>query len=146
MEEPQRIIVSRIFAASLILSLSVCGGCGGGVKVVPVSGQVKLDGKPLAECAVMFTPVARGPVANGMTDAEGRFHLATTNRSGAIVGDYFVTIIKQRVTEVVDKATGGRRLDTRWYTPQKYSRPETSGLRKTVSNQEHEFQFDLSSK
>jgi hypothetical protein len=138
-------IVSRIFAAFLLLSISACIGCGG-AKVVPVSGQVKLDGKPLAECAVMFTPVARGPVANGSTDAEGRFQLATTNRSGAIAGEYFVTIVKQRVTEVVDKATGGRRLDTQWYTPQKYSRPDTSGLRKTVNDQEHEFVFELSSK
>jgi hypothetical protein len=143
--EAHRMVLSRILVAFLILSVPLCGGCGG-AKVVPVDGQVKLDGKPLAECAVMFTPVAHGPMANGTTDAEGRFQLATTNRSGVAVGDYNVTIIKQRVMEVVDKATGNRRLNTQWLTPEKYSRPETSGLRKTVSDQEHEFSFELLSK
>lgn len=120
-------------------------GCGGPARV-PAGGQVKLDGKPLADCAVVFVPVDGGAAANGVTDAAGRFRLATTNRQDVVVGDYAVTITKQNTTDIPNKVTGEHRLVIEWMTPQKYSRPETSGLRKTVSTQEHDFAFDLSSK
>jgi hypothetical protein len=132
------VIVGSILATTVV-------GCGG-IKYIPVSGQVKLDGKSVAECAVLFVPVAGGPAASASTDAEGRFQLATTNHPGVVAGDYCVTVTKQNVTDLFDKTTGDHRLRVKWLTPEKYSRPETSGFRKTVSDQEHEFVFELSSK
>jgi hypothetical protein len=137
-----RSVLSVTAGAVCALLMTMLAGCGG-VTYVPAVGQVKLEGKPVADCAVLFVPVAGGPAASGVTDAEGRFQLTTTNRPGAPVGDYTVTITKQQVTDVVDKATGNHSLRINWQTPQKYGRPETSGIRKTVSPQSREFSFDL---
>lgn len=135
-----------VIAATLCIVLTIAlVGCGGATSV-PVSGQVTLDGKPVAECAVLFVSVAGGPVASGTTDAEGRFQLATTNRPSVAIGEYSVAITKKHVTDIADKTTGEHRLQVDWLTPQMYSRAETSGLRKTVSTLEHDFVFDLSSK
>jgi hypothetical protein len=140
---------SNVFAViavicCLLLSVSLTG-CDG-IKYIPVSGQVKLDGKPVAGCAILLVPVAGGPAANATTDAEGHFELFTVNHPGAIAGEYAVTITKQNTNDVLDRATGNRHLQIEWLTPQKYSRPETSGIRKTVSDREHEFLVELSSK
>jgi hypothetical protein len=83
-----------VAAAALVL------GCGGGDKIVPVSGTVKLDGKPLANAMVSFQPTstAKNPTAGigsyGNTDADGKYSLKTadTDKSGAIVGTHRVQI------------------------------------------------------
>jgi hypothetical protein len=67
---------------------------------VPVSGQITMDGKPLADVSVVFQPTASGiigempPASRGKTDAQGRYQLATVegNRRGALVGTHVVTI------------------------------------------------------
>lgn len=122
-----------------------CIGCGG-VKLVPVTGEVKLDGVPVADCAVMFNPVGGGPAASAATDSQGHFQLSTMNRPGVVPGEHYVTIAKQRTTGMVGDVPGPDGVHTEWLVPQKYSRPESSGLRKNVSLQEHEFLFELSSK
>lgn len=88
--------------ALLLAALSLAAtGCGksGGYKVVPVSGTVTIDGKPAANIAVVFQPVASGkgeagPGSTGVTDAQGRFTLiltGTDKRPGAVVGRHRVT-------------------------------------------------------
>jgi hypothetical protein len=66
---------------------------------VPVSGRVTLDGQPLANATVTFTPAeASGarllPQSSGKTDEQGRFSLKvdTGQRSGAIVGLHRVRV------------------------------------------------------
>jgi hypothetical protein len=69
--------------------------------VVPVSGRVTKDGKPLADAVITFQPLANSktgrPAATGSvgrTDAEGRFalRLIDPDRLGALIGDHVVTI------------------------------------------------------
>jgi hypothetical protein len=80
--------------------IGVCTvGCGD-EGLVPVEGRVTLDGQPLANATVMFSPLKAtdpGPFA-GTTDAEGRFAMRTPadGRSGAAVGEYmvFITTVK----------------------------------------------------
>ena len=75
----------------------VCG-CGSGGKTAPVSGIVKLNGKPTADIAVTFDPVApdgkntTGTSAFGVTGADGRYtvKLIGTETKGATVGKNFV--------------------------------------------------------
>jgi hypothetical protein len=79
----------------------IFSGCQG--EIVPVSGTVTLNGKPLAGAVVTFQPVAtrqRGssqPEATGSvgrTDALGHYtlRLIQPDRAGAIVGDHAITI------------------------------------------------------
>ena len=67
-------------------------------KVAPVSGIVKLDGKPVGQVAVMFQPVATagneepGPGSYGITDESGRYELRLVGleKPGAVVGKHKV--------------------------------------------------------
>ena len=74
-------------------------GCGGpGYELVPVSGKVALDGKPVPEAHVSFEPHVLGPGAYATTDAEGRFQLRSVldDRPGAVPGTHVVRITTAR--------------------------------------------------
>jgi hypothetical protein len=76
------------------ITLTLFSGCGGAGDVAPVSGIVTLNGKPTADIAVTFQPLAvegkntTGPSAVGVTGADGRYtvKLVGTDKSGATVG------------------------------------------------------------
>lgn len=90
----------------LTLCLAVLCGCSKGknsYKLAPVSGVVTLDGKPLANAAVVFEPIPpervrpedlAAPVSTGITDANGRYELivAHTGEKGAVPGRHRVRI------------------------------------------------------
>lgn len=130
--------------ALLISGISLGGslGCRRGLILIPTTGEVKLDGKPLADCAITFTPVGGGPVASAATDAQGRFVLSTANRPGAVPGEHYVTLTKQEMRYGPD----GRELAYEFLIPQKYARPDTSGLKERVDDDNHEFVFEISLK
>jgi hypothetical protein len=92
-------------------------GCGGGANLAPVSGQVKLNGRPLPEAHLTFQPTGSGSVnvgvgSYGNTDAEGRYELKTIKGSrGAVVGTHTVSIRTHAHRELpssVDKDAPGR--------------------------------------
>jgi len=81
------------------LSAFFATGCAG--EIVPVSGRVTENGKPLPDAVVTFQPrgdrKSREPAASGSvgrTDSQGRYRLRTVSpeRAGALVGDHSVTI------------------------------------------------------
>ena len=78
-------------------------GCGGSSApphedLVPVSGTVKLGGKPAAGVFVSFVPVGatKGQGASGVTDESGKFVLEhnATHKPGIAVGDYVANLSK----------------------------------------------------
>jgi hypothetical protein len=82
------------------LALVTALGCGGGK--APVSGQVTMNGKALANATVSFQPIApsgsvdAAPGSTGKTDADGRYTLqTTTGQNGAWVGEHRVRISVQ---------------------------------------------------
>ncbi|MBW8885063.1 MAG: carboxypeptidase regulatory-like domain-containing protein [Planctomycetia bacterium] len=80
--------------------LMVIIGCGSSSKVVPVSGTVTLDGKPLANAHVVFQPeagkgtVTAGAGSYGITGPDGKYTLKTSDsdQAGAVVGTHRVEI------------------------------------------------------
>lgn len=74
-----------VFCSSLV-------GCGNGLDTVPVEGVVTFKGDPVPKIAVAFMPKdGKGQIAEGTTDAEGKFKLQTREPGdGAIVGDYLI--------------------------------------------------------
>jgi hypothetical protein len=84
--------------AALLLVI-VLVGCGSG-DLVPVSGTITLDGKPLANASVTFQPVGLGSKeagagSYGKTDANGRYSLrviSTKEQKGAVVGKHRVAV------------------------------------------------------
>jgi hypothetical protein len=138
----------RWLAVSAILIVTT--GCGT-PKLLPVSGVVTLDGKPIADAGVLFCPVDRGPPASGTTDANGQFQLATINNLGVAPGRYGVTITKKEVIgqdfgqDIAKFVLVPKQVQVKWIIPQKFSKAETSGLNAVVGPDQNEFAFSLSS-
>ncbi len=99
-------------------------GCGRRVTLVPVTGRVTLDGKPLEFGAVMVQPQA-GPAAQAKIAADGSFRLGTfAADDGAIPGPATVRVIcRKDVTP-----PGGERAFGPSLIPEKYGRFDTSGI------------------
>jgi len=73
-------------------------GCGGTtLPVVKVTGKVTLNGAPLEEASVAFSPTtSEGREASGVTDSNGNFLLITQGAAtnGCLPGSYRVTVNK----------------------------------------------------
>jgi hypothetical protein len=95
----------RLRVLSILWAWGLCAlvGCGG-LKLVPVSGKVTLNGKPLAGVGVSFNPDAsKGNNARvsctGRVNAQGQYTLTTTgvqgsdSGAGAPLGWYKVTLL-----------------------------------------------------
>ncbi len=87
---------------ALAVALIGLAGCGGS-DLVPVSGVVMLDGTPLANANISFSPDDPGGlVATGQTDDSGRFRLKSNGTDdGVRPGKYRVLVegFEERKTE-----------------------------------------------
>ena len=73
--------------------LLVVMGCGGPANVGGVTGTVTLDGQPLPDANVLFSPVKEGSSAHGRTDSNGQYRLKYVGgASGAQQGENRVII------------------------------------------------------
>ena len=115
-------------------------GCGTGL--VQVSGEVTLDGAPLAEASVSLTPAEGGRPESAVTDQSGRFRFDSSRIAGLSPGEYNVTVVKVEVSglpsEPASEGSMPANLDTsrvkeHWVTPRRYARTSTSGLTATVT-------------
>jgi len=96
------------FAFPLLLwFLSGCGSEDTGL--LPVSGQVFYDGKPLTTGTVSFHPLnTTGHVPTGVIDKEGRYIISTNYQPGAPAGRYKVVVNATEPVEVIPgKASPG---------------------------------------
>jgi hypothetical protein len=78
----------------LLVASLVAVGCRRPPGLVPVSGRVTLDGKPVEQMIVNLTPLGdtQGNGALACTDSEGRFTLLDSRgAAGAYVGGYKVS-------------------------------------------------------
>ena len=91
------------FWVCALLGTMVFTGCGGsGPELAPVEGTLTLDGKPLANKTLVFTPIGdtSGHGAGGSSDAEGKYTLkamvpgATRSYMGIPPGRYRVTVFE----------------------------------------------------
>jgi hypothetical protein len=118
----------------------VVAGCGG--EKLPglgqVSGTITMDGKPVADAAVQFTPTEAGATASvGQTDTSGNYELYySRGNKGAKVGEHSVTVNNFR-----DAGESGQ--GQRESIPAKYN--VTTELKATVKRGANKINFDLKS-
>jgi hypothetical protein len=133
----------RITSVATVLGLVILGlgsGCRKGIPngLVPVSGHVRLDGRPLEGASITFRSEREQYPA--LTDAEGRYEL----RPGAAPGDYRVTVGKLEGSAeamlAADPAAAGHVPAShgpvgtpKQAVPTRYSDPQTSELRFMVA-------------
>jgi hypothetical protein len=137
----------------LLLALVAVAGCDSsaeGPQTHAVTGEVTLDGEPVAGAAVAFLPDDSTPdaaAAQAVTDDRGRFEVVTifdqgrTTRAGMTPGTYGVQITRLQPPP----PTAGLSQAPRNMLPKKYASPATSGLSATVApDQQNHFVFKLS--
>lgn len=99
-----------------------------------VTGVVTLDGQPLADALVLFTPDAPGRTSRGVTGVDGRYELTfLRDIVGANLGHHRV-----RITTVTDDNGGKERLPKRYHAATK--------LEAMVEAGENTIDFALTSK
>jgi hypothetical protein len=108
---------------TFVLLVAVWCGCGNNDGRLAVSGNVKLDGKPLPEGSIEFLPIAGtgGPTA-GATIEEGKYRIAAGR--GLFAGQFRVKISAQRNTgrQAMDPYRGVKYDVQEQYLPARYNR------------------------
>jgi hypothetical protein len=85
----------------LVTALPLLTGCGDArYELAPVHGRVTVNGTPLEQGKVLFTPIAKGEspragyVAVGVIDSKGAYRLTTYDPDdGAVVGDHWAVVV-----------------------------------------------------
>lgn len=136
--------IGRLVGAMAVFT----AGCGGGPKLAPVSGVVKMKDKPLAQVQVEFWPEGDGPRAVGETDADGKFTLtADSGRPGALVGVNRVVLkdLSHLKDEFLGRAAEGKDLSTgkkqRFGAP--FGDPNTTPIKQTVGDGPNTFTIEV---
>jgi len=120
-------------AVGLCLVLAGCGGS----SLIPVSGTVLVDGKPLtgAAGAVMFVPVKGGTSAAGSLQKDGTFKLATGAAPGLAPGEYQVGVTAMTPTVPKPGSSEPEEIPKPLILP-RYADPNSSGLKFTIRSAE----------
>lgn len=109
----------------------------------PVRGKVFFDGCPVPNAQVVFHYFAPAEktyqhAGDALTEADGSFVLSTyTAGDGAPVGQYAVTVVAPEPLLDPQGKPGPNRL------PERYAKPDTSGLRVQVRDVANDFTLEL---
>lgn len=132
-----------------ITALACVAGCASdNPGLVPVTGVVTMDQRPIAELIVTFTPVGSTPGSGalGATDSKGRFSLTNVRGGeGAYAGRYRISLYPAPVkraselpTDVVSSGAVG--------VPEAYLNPNRTPLRTNVPEGGGRFEIKLNSR
>jgi len=134
MQKNQVSIINSTLAWGFLIGFLAVSGCNSGPKLVPVSGQVKIDGKPL-EMGVVMVWVKDHRPACGVIGKDGRFELMTHSPGdGCVIGEHAVTVTSE---------TGLKDDATQFFIPDRYKDPKKSGLKITVDEPKDDWNIDL---
>ena len=117
--------VVTVFHGLLLLSLVGCGG--NTLDLVPVSGTVLLDGKPLTKVGQggvsFYADAAKGNstqhIPTGVIDAQGKYSLETGGQKGAPRGAYNIVVNAFQNTPDEGPVTPRPMLSSKYYDPAK---------------------------
>jgi hypothetical protein len=142
----------------LAFFVSVMGCSDGRLKTEPVRGIITLDGEPLAEAMIGFSPKMEGQGAIGFarTNEKGEYLLQTMSGNpdaGTLPGEYAVTVAKYKAVPTGRKTTDseGQIVDEMTNVlifPEMatYANSETTPFSATVIKGKNRFDFDVKSK
>jgi len=127
----------------MLFAASIPVGCGSN-GLSPVYGTVTAHGKPLPMGMISFQatdPARRN--ATGLIQSDGSYTLQTeTPGDGAMPGEYNVTVSAREDAAVLDYIPK-KPIPPKFLAPEKYEKPETSGLKAKVESKSNRIDFDL---
>jgi hypothetical protein len=117
----------------MLLACALLTGCNSKRALIPISGQVKIDGKPLETGQVMVWVKDYRP-ATGKIGKDGRFSLKTyKDGDGCAAGMHRVTVSSR-------KFIGN---STQYFIPERYENVNNAGLNVKVDVPRDDFNIDL---
>lgn len=139
--------MNRLLASWLFCTIAaLVAGCSSSpqFETAQAAGRVTLDGKPVTQGSVVFTPPQGWP-ARGELDAEGRFTLSTYETGdGAILGQHEIVVIAQSGPDPSEHFERPPPAPTKWLIPERYGSRTTSGLTYEVhKDQPNEITLEL---
>lgn len=155
-----RMIKNNFFAfvvTLFIVQILIVGCSSGRLKTEPVGGVVTLDGVPLADATVGFSPVVPGEGAIGFaqTNKNGKYKLQTMNGNpdaGTLPGQYAVIVTKYKTEntgrKTRDSLTGEMVDETKsvLIVPEVYADVRKTPFSAIVVSGKNEFNFEMISK
>jgi hypothetical protein len=142
-----------LFVCFQFLAGVIFCGCGhSGISVVKATGEVRYQGKPLADATVSFVAAIEGERgASGMTQQDGTFQVVTqgATQSGCVPGSYKIKISKTVAIDASGKPIVGEYNGTEMprlksVIPEKYSDADQSGLTaEVIKGNKNHFVFEL---
>lgn len=131
--------ISRRFFSPLLFLVLV--GCGGG-KPATVTGIVTIDGKPLSNGTVTYSPAGGGMKAIGLIKSDGSYQIKTNSDAGIDIGEYDVAVVSR---EVISSGPDSPPMPGKYVAPKHYGNMKTSGLHYQVEKGSNQIDIDLSS-
>jgi hypothetical protein len=131
-------------AIGCLAAILVIAGCQQGPTMVPVTGKVLYNGKPLKFGSVVFQPPSGQP-AQGEIQSDGTFTLSTYRpQDGAVVGKHKVRITCYESQRPGAKEMPGEQMLGKMLIPEKYSLFDQSGFTADVRAEGNDpFIFEL---
>lgn len=133
----------------------VVAGCSDGkIRTEPIAGTLTLDGKPLADAQIRFTPKSpgQGLAAFGRSDANGRYRIQTLAgrpNAGTTPGEYLVTISKMELVPngkmVYSMGEMIEARDSVQLLPELYSQTSKTPFSAVVAPGKNAFDFNVQS-
>jgi hypothetical protein len=132
------------FGIGLAVLVAAVAGCG---RRAEVSGTVTLDGVPVTNGVVTFTPRSAGASAYAAINADGRYTAQTGASVGLAPGDYVVTVAANLPAGEGGPTGPGQYSDgiSPLSTPQRYADRSQSPLRALLKSGTQELRLELSS-
>jgi hypothetical protein len=132
--------------AAAVVGICVAGCEGGATPRALVQGKILFKGVALTTGVIVFAPDGNhgchGPLACGLVQRDGSYHLQTDNQPGAPPGWYRVTVVA--VEPANDRSPGQAVAIPRTLLPEKYRDPDLSGLvREIKGEQANQIDFNL---
>jgi hypothetical protein len=122
-----------------LLACASFAGCNQGPEIVPVKGQITIEGKPLQGGTITVMPnfEGKGRAAQGTINSDGTFELTTTLSGKKIPGTY----IGEHPVEI--SAFVFKDKKKIWYAPATYTDAGTSKLVAKIEGPTDNLKFDL---
>jgi hypothetical protein len=125
---------SLLTLIKLAIMMVICiAGCNPGRELVPLSGQVRIDGKPLDQGFVIVVIKDYRP-AMGLIGKDGRFTIKTKDKEGCALGEHQVTVRSQKTLK-------GDAVQ--FFIPERYENPDQSDLKVKVDGPKNDWIIDL---
>jgi len=130
----KKVLVAQRVVCCFMVGCVALVGCDSGPTLIPISGQVSIDGKPL-ERGIVTVWVKDHRPSLGAIGKDGRFTLMTSRPGdGCVVGEHLVSVTSE---------LGLKDESTQIFIPTRYGDPKASGLSVNVTEPKEDWMIDL---